>query len=112
MLDPECPTMRMVTECGFTERNCFGTDIFPLHFDLNTDYKDNPFHVFGEFKWLFMKKRLPNFLALGGDVLLVFGNVAFEILDSYRKLNLERLGEDNEHLRVYTELVYLIQSVG
>jgi hypothetical protein len=111
MLDHECPTMRMVRECGFTERNCFGTDIFPLHFELNTDYKKNPFDVFGEFEWLFIEKRLPNFLRLGGDILLVFGEVAFKTLDSCLTLDLERLGRDNNHLSVYTELVSLIQSV-
>lgn len=111
MLDPQCPTMGMVTECGFTERNCFGTDIFPLHFDLNRDYTDNPFHVFGEFKWLFMKKHVPGFLKLGGDVLLVFGDVAFDILYSYRRLQFESLGKDNEHLNIYTERVISIRYV-
>jgi hypothetical protein len=107
MLHPECPSMGMVLECGLNSGNCFATDIFPLRFNLDTEYCDDPFFVFPEFKWVFLKRYLPNFLKFGGEALLIFGNSAFDTFASVRRLEEEDLGAENAHLEVYTERVII-----
>ena len=78
MLDPQCPSMGEVVQCGLTSEKCYGTDVFPLRININyLNVTDRPFDDFPEFKELFLDRHLSSFLDIGGKVLLVFGLTCF-----------------------------------
>lgn len=96
--------MGQVFERGFTDENCYASDIFPLRVNLDPSECDNPFTLFPMFEQTFLE-HLHNFLKLGGDVLLVLGKVTFNMLEEWLDLEAEEFGKSNSHLKVYTERV-------
>jgi hypothetical protein len=109
ILHQDCPCMGLVVECGFTERNCFGADIFPVRIQNGylQDNSDNgdPFEAYPEFMELFLSRHLPNFLRFGGQVLLVLGKTSFESLKQTLPLRKVELDESVNHLEIYCEMV-------
>lgn len=101
MLNPDCPSMGPVIQCGFNERNCFGVDIFPLRIHLNPDHWSNPVESFPDFEEVFLSRHISNVLKFGGRVILALGKEVFQIL----LLGLQRVGLDSEnsHLKVYVQ---------
>src|SRR5436190_8903598 len=88
MLDPDCPSMGNVVQCGLTGDNCYGTDLFPLHVDTGfLEKTDRPFEDFPQFQDLFLSLHLDSFLNTGGKVLLVFGDSAFDEVAGCLDLN-------------------------
>ena len=103
--------MRMMLDCGFTDQNCFGVDIFPLRVFLDSR-SDNPFDIYPQLADVFLGRHLSNFLKVGGDVLLVLGWAAMEsILGSGRILDKLDLGLENSHLHIYVEMLGVIFSL-
>jgi hypothetical protein len=106
MLDPQCPSMGEIVQCGLTSEKCFGTDLFPLRVNLNyLKVTDRPFDGFPEFKELFLNRHLSSFLDIGGKVLLVFGLSSFEALEDRLKLKSIELHEPDDGLRIFWEKV-------
>jgi len=112
MLHKDCPSMGLVVNCGFMEKNCFGTDIFPVriqnsHLIKVSATRRDPFKAYCEFKKLFLEGHLPNVLEYGGKVILVFGRRAFEMLRKKLSLRKVGLGRNLDHLKIYCEMVSL-----
>jgi hypothetical protein len=106
MLDPDCPSMGLVVDCGLTGDKCYGTDLFPLHVDI--DYlqaTDRPFDDFPQFEHLFLSRHLDSFLNIGGKVLLVFGGSAFDTLASRLRLKDIKLSDPYDDLCIFWEKV-------
>ena len=109
MLHRDCPSMGLVVECGLTEENCFGDDIFPVRIQnahlRRVSESGDPFEAYPEFQDLFLKLHLPNFLMHGGKVLLVLGRIAFGKLREELGLRKVELGRSLNHLEIYYETV-------
>jgi hypothetical protein len=101
--------MSTVVDCGFTDKNCFGTDIFPVRIQnshlRNVSMRRNPFEAYPQFKGLFLKDHLGNVLKYGGKVLLVFGNIAFEAMRVVLRLKEVELRSRLGHLKIYCQMV-------
>ena len=106
MLNPSCPSMSRVVECGLTHENCYGTDLFPLHVNIDRlEATDKPFDEFPEFKDLFLNRHLSNFLAIGGKVVLIFGSTALEMVVQQLKLRKIHLPDHDDNVCIFWEKV-------
>jgi len=88
--------MKFVCELGYTPEKLFVADICPTR--LPPDFVGNPFEYIPEFENVFLDRHLENFLSCGGEILLVGGNITFEILVAVKE-DLIRLPTINEYLR-------------
>jgi hypothetical protein len=106
MLNPSSPSMGLVVKCGLTHENCYGTDLFPLHVNIDRlEVKDKPFNEFPKFENLFLSRYLQNFLGIGGKVVLVFGSSALDTLTQHFKARKIHLADQDDNLCILWEKV-------